>query len=221
MKILKKPSAITLQIRPNFPPSAALAKTQQISLSASAVPLPQQTTASTLNNSTHNSGEGSGAPALDLEDEIIATLPQIAPPPKEGSMGAPVSERHSSDGRVERVYQDQRREILFTNGLRKILWPDGRCTVLFSNGDVKDCLADSTVVYRYATTSAVQTTFGNGVEVFQFVSGQVERHFPNGEKEIKFQNKTTKKIYSSGVEEIRFPDGSVKRVNNIARAPSP
>ena len=85
----------------------------------------------------------------------------------------------------------------------------------FANGDLKDCLADGTIVYKYAATNATQTTFpSTKIEVFQFVSGQVERHFPDGTREIHFANGTTKRIDgNTGREQIRFPDGTVKVID--------
>ncbi|CAD7936568.1 unnamed protein product [Amoebophrya sp. A120] len=146
----------------------------------------------------------------DLATEILKSLPVIDDNVKDPHEIP--TEKISPDGRVERMFRDGRREIQFTNGLKKVLWPDARCTVLFTNGDTKHCLADGTVIYRYSETAATQTTFSTGIEVFQFASGQIERHFPTGEKEIKFANGTTKKIYADLREEIRFPDGVVKHV---------
>jgi len=52
------------------------------------------------------------------------------------------------------------------------------------------------------------------VEVFEFVSGQVERHRPDGTREIQFANGTTKRIDGqTGRERIRFPDGTVKIID--------
>eukprot|EP00392_Amoebophrya_sp_AT5.2_P015292 g15493.t1 len=183
------------------------------------------------NNGMTNNGE-----PFDLAVDILKTLPVIND--RVADPSEIPTEKHSADGRIERIYRDGRREILaatrdvrsakrntscirynlyyvarFTNGLKKILWPDSRCTVLFTNGDTKQCLADGTVVYNYNETSATQTTFPTGMEIFQFASGQVERHFSNGEKEIKFANGTLKKITADGKEEIKFPDGVVKHVD--------
>jgi centromere protein J len=83
--------------------------------------------------------------------------------------------------------------------------------VIFPNGDRKECLADGTVVYHYESTKATQTTFPNGLELFKFNNGQVEKHYPDGVKEITFTNGTQKTIYGDGSEEMRYADGSVVR----------
>ncbi|CAD7947388.1 unnamed protein product [Amoebophrya sp. A25] len=168
-----------------------------------------RTPAAAVSQGTPGAGFKSSGDA-DVASDILSCLPvlneHIADPHEIPT------EKHAQDGRLERIYKDGRREILFTNGLKKVLWPDNRCTVLFTNGDTKHCLSDGTVIYRYAETSATQTTFSTGIEVFQFASGQIERHFPTGEKEIRFANGTTKKIFEDGHEEIRFPDGVLKHV---------
>merc|ERR1712060_15412 len=69
-----------------------------------------------------------------------------------------VQEIRNLDGRVERVYVDGRREVEFSNGLRKVMWPDGQTSVLFQNGDQKEIRPDGNVVYHYCATGAVQTT---------------------------------------------------------------
>ena len=83
--------------------------------------------------------------------------------------------------------------------------------MIFPNGDRKECLADGTVVYHYESTKATQTTFPNGLELFKFNSGQVEKHYPDGVKEITFPNGTQKTIFGDGSEEMRYADGSVVR----------
>ncbi|CAK9024183.1 unnamed protein product [Durusdinium trenchii] len=96
-----------------------------------------------------------------------------------------VRETRNLDGRVERIFVDGRREVEFSNGLKKIMWPDGQTSVLFQNGDLKEIRPDGVVVYHYRATGAVQTTLNDGTELYQFSDGQTECHSLDGSKEIR------------------------------------
>lgn len=119
-------------------------------------------------------------------------------------------EERVTDGRVERLYIDGRREVEFPNGLRKVMWPDGRTSVMFQNGDHKEIHPDGVVEYSYKATGAVQTTLPDGTERYRFADGQSERHMPDGAKEIHFPNGTSKQIFADGSEEVVFADGTVR-----------
>jgi centromere protein J len=116
--------------------------------------------------------------------------------------GIVIREERGGDGRSERFFEDGRREVLFLSGLRKVQWPDGRVCVFFQNGDVKESIADGTVIYRYHSTGAVQTTHADGTDIFRFAGGQVECHRPDGSKEIEFANGARKRISADGFEEV-------------------
>ncbi|CAH6830410.1 centromere protein J [Phodopus roborovskii] len=118
-----------------------------------------------------------------------------------------------SDGKVEKVYKNGCRVILFPNGTRKEVSADGKSiTVTFFNGDVKHVMPDERVVYYYATAQTTHTTYPEGLEVLHFSSGQIEKHFPDGRKEITFPDQTVKNLFADGQEESIFPDGTIVRV---------
>lgn len=119
-------------------------------------------------------------------------------------------------GRVERDFSDGRREVVFPNGLRKVMWDDGRAAVFFQNGDVKESRKDGTVVYRYWATGAVQTTSPDGTNIFLFANGQLERHLPDGSKEIVFPSGACKTVSVDGSEEVRFVGGGVRQGARLA-----
>jgi centromere protein J len=48
-----------------------------------------------------------------------------------------VQEITSQDGKVHKLYQDGRKEVIFHNGVRREQWPDGYSVVFFTNGDIK------------------------------------------------------------------------------------
>ncbi len=54
-----------------------------------------------------------------------------------------MQETRHPDGKVERVFGDGRRALIFANGTLKEHFPDGRSIVMFTNGDVKRTFPDS------------------------------------------------------------------------------
>ncbi|KAL0615345.1 Centromere protein J [Plecturocebus cupreus] len=117
------------------------------------------------------------------------------------------------DGKVEKVYRNGCRVILFPNGTRKEVSADGKTiTVTFFNGDVKQVMPDQRVIYYYAAAQTTHTTYPKGLEVLHFSTGQIEKHFPDGRKEITFPDQTVKNLFPDGQEESIFPDGTIVRV---------
>lgn len=67
------------------------------------------------------------------------------------------------------VLPDGTRLILYANGNRKEIWPDGRGSqVVYYNGDVKQKLADGSVVYTYADSGTKHTTKPDGTDILEF-----------------------------------------------------
>nr|XP_017512418.2 centromere protein J isoform X1 [Manis javanica]XP_017512419.2 centromere protein J isoform X1 [Manis javanica]XP_017512420.2 centromere protein J isoform X1 [Manis javanica]XP_017512421.2 centromere protein J isoform X1 [Manis javanica]XP_017512422.2 centromere protein J isoform X1 [Manis javanica] len=129
---------------------------------------------------------------------------------KEGIQG----EISHPDGKIEKVYKNGCRLILFPNGTQKEVSADGMTvTVSFFNGDVKRVLPDKRVIYYYAAAQITHTTYPEGLQVLHFSSGQIaEKHFPDGRKEITFPDQTIKNLFADGHEESIFPDGTIVRV---------
>ncbi|ESO97980.1 hypothetical protein LOTGIDRAFT_103874 [Lottia gigantea] len=123
-------------------------------------------------------------------------------------------ESQHSDGKIERIYKNGAREILFANGTRKEISSDGQSIVVsFFNGDIKQIYPDKRVVYYYADAQTSHTTYPDSLEVLQFQNGQIEKHYPDGTKEITFPDQTVKYLFPNGSEESIFPDGTVIRVD--------
>jgi len=54
------------------------------------------------------------------------------------------------------------------------------------------------VVYWYHEPKIVHTTFKDGLEIFEFQDGQIEKHYPDGLREIVFSDKTVKYVFPNG-----------------------
>ena len=127
----------------------------------------------------------------------------------------PYDQVQHPDGKVERVCPDGSREILFTNGTRKQISSDSQTIIVsFFNGDIKQMLPDGRVVYYYADAQTTHTTYADGLQIFQFVNGQVEKHYIDGTKEIQFPDHTIKYLFPNGSAESVFLDGTVVHVES-------
>lgn len=107
-----------------------------------------------------------------------------------------------------------KKEIVYSNGIKKEIYPDGYYIVYFNNKDIKQCFPDGRIIYHFADADTTQTTFPDGLQLFKFSNGQIEKHFPDGSKEISFQDGTVKCIYPDGQEESVFPDGTVQTLDS-------
>ena len=115
---------------------------------------------------------------------------------------------NKAPGRSEEVLPDGRRVVRYRNGTVKEVQVNGESLVRFLNGDTKWTSADSAkVVYFYSEAKTRHTTYSNGLEVYEFPNGQVERHHPDGTKEIAFPDRTRKLVLANGLQETHFPDG--------------
>ena len=127
----------------------------------------------------------------------------------------PYDQVQHPDGKVERICPDGSREILFTNGTRKQISSDGQTIIVsFFNGDIKQMLPDGRVVYYYADAQTTHTTYADGLQIFQFANGQVEKHYIDGTKEIQFPDQTIKYLFVSGSAESVFLDGTIVHVES-------
>lgn len=103
-----------------------------------------------------------------------------------------IQENISNDGKVVRWFANKKKEIIFRKGVRKEIFPDGYTVVYFKNRDIKQTYPDGKVVYYFDEARTTQTTETNGIHIFKFDNGQIEKHFPDGTKQIKFEDGTTK-----------------------------
>jgi len=115
------------------------------------------------------------------------------------------------DGKMEQIYGDGSKLILFPNGTEKYIFGNlshkkhKQIFVKFPNGDIKKILSDGVEVYFYAQNNIIHATKPEGVELFYFES-QHEIHFGDNTKHILFADGTKKYIYPNGEEQCVFPN---------------
>ena len=119
------------------------------------------------------------------------------------------------DGKKINIYDNHKKEIIFKSGVRKEIFMDGYQLVHFPNGDLKQKFVgkEEKVIYYYNETSTVQTTYKNGLNIFKFSNGQIEKHYPDGSKFIIYTNGIKRKIYKNGREEVFVPNEGQQELN--------
>ena len=85
--------------------------------------------------------------------------------------------------------------------------------VHFVNGDIKQNYPDGKTVYYFNDSQATQTTFNDGLQVFKFNNGQIEKHYPDGSKQIAFPDGSMRYILADGYEETYYQDGSIQKID--------
>ena len=91
-----------------------------------------------------------------------------------------VQESEGTKGKIFRLYSNEKREILFTNGVRKEIFPDGYSIVYFANNDIKQNYSDGKVVYYFADAGTAQTSMPDGLKIYRFNNEQIEKHYVDG-----------------------------------------
>lgn len=47
-----------------------------------------------------------------------------------------------NDGKIQRVYENGKKEVIFNNGVKREVFPDGYTIVYFNNNDIKQTYPD-------------------------------------------------------------------------------
>lgn len=61
-----------------------------------------------------------------------------------------IEELKSHDGKIQRFYDNGKKEVVFSNGVKREVWPTGYSIVYFTNNDIKQTFPDQKVVYYFA-----------------------------------------------------------------------
>ena len=123
----------------------------------------------------------------------------------------------TTDGKTINLYTNNKREVIFQSGVRKEIFNDNHQIVYFTNGDLKQIFPNGTSVYYFNDAKTVQTSYPDGIQVFKFNGGQIEKHYPNGTKQIVFPDGSLRYILSNGYEETHYKNKTVQIIdlNNV------
>ena len=117
----------------------------------------------------------------------------------------------SKDGKIQTIYESGKIEVVFPHKVTKQIFPDGYTVVYFFNKDIKQKFLDGKLVYYFAEVDTTQTTMPDGLQIFRFTNGQIEKHFEDESKEIIFPD-GTKKLITKDEEISTLNDGTVHRI---------
>ena len=139
---------------------------------------------------------------LEEDDDNIEGYDFIIPEKYKLMINGNIINSINSDGKIINIYENNKKEIIFQSGVRKEIFPDGYQLINFPNGDKKQKFIgkNEKVMYFYNETNTVQTSYKNGINIFKFNNGQIEKHYPDGSKYIFYPNGMRRKISKNGTE---------------------
>lgn len=123
-----------------------------------------------------------------------------------------VGQEVTQDGKIIKVYENGKKEVIFPSGLRKEIFSDGYQVTYFQNKDIKQLYPDQKEVYYFGLNQTVQTKFPDGLQVFKFANGQIEKHYPDKSRVIRYNDGIVRTIFPDKYEEIFYPDGSLQKI---------
>ena len=59
------------------------------------------------------------------------------------------NEVKGQDGKIQRIYMNGKKEVIFSNKVRRETYPNGHTIVFFNNGDIKQTYPDQKIVYYF------------------------------------------------------------------------
>ena len=78
------------------------------------------------------------------------------------------------DGKTIKIFNNNKKEIIFPNNTRKQIFPDGYTIVYFSNGDLKEIIPNYKEIYYYKKDEVYQIDFTDGNKYIKYLkTGQI------------------------------------------------
>ena len=125
------------------------------------------------------------------DDEISINLPKTIKPTeihineldltypekyKENKEYTPIvtKQQFDKDGKIIRLFDTGKKEILFTNGTKKQIYPDGYTLVNYQNGDIKQIIPNYKETYFYNKEQILQIKFSDGITYIKYKDGKIE-----------------------------------------------
>ena len=155
-----------------------------------------------INNDNYNENSNDN----NIEDKEDITKYDFIIPDKYSNNNSELLNTLNTDGKIIKIYSNNKKEINFKSGVKKEIFEDGHQLVHFPNGDMKQHFPDGKIVYYFNEEKTVQTTYPDGLNVFKFNNNQVEKHYPDGSKFIIFPNGTKRRIAKEEIEDNYFSD---------------
>ena len=103
-----------------------------------------------------------------------------------------------ADDKTLNFYTNDKKEIIFKNGVKKEIFNDNHQIIYFANGDIKQIYPDGKSVYYFKDEKTVKTTMNDGLQIFKLDSGEIEIRCLDGIKLIKNIDGKWQKIEKDG-----------------------
>ena len=114
-----------------------------------------------------------------------------------------IKSEKTKDGKTLNFYDNNKKEIIFKNGVKKEIYNDEYQIIYFNNGDIKQIYTNQNKqIYFFKEKNIVQTTIGDECQIFKYENGQIEKKFKDGTLQIIFPDGKIKNILPDGYEEI-------------------
>lgn len=108
------------------------------------------------------------------------------------------------DGRQEFLYHDGHREIVFGNGMRRVMCPvSGWVFNFFANGDIRGVSPSGFLYYYFHQDTIYSITHPDGTIFNSFANGQVDCRHADGTVQVRFPQGMLKQIDPDGAEHIQ------------------
>ena len=106
-------------------------------------------------------------------NELDLTYPEKY---KENKEYSPIvtKQQFDKDGKIIRLFDTGKKEILFTNGTKKQIYPDGYTLVNYQNGDIKQIIPNYKETYFYNKEQILQVKFSDGTTYIKYKDGKIE-----------------------------------------------
>ena len=123
-----------------------------------------------------------------------------------------IKSEKTKDGKTLNFYDNNKKEIIFKNGVKKEIYNDEYQIIYFNNGDIKQIYTDQNKqIYFFKEKNIVQTTIGDECQIFKYENGQIEKKFKDGTLQIIFPDGKIKNILPNGYEETYNINGEVEK----------
>ena len=80
-----------------------------------------------------------------------------------------IKHQFNLDGKTIKIFNNNKKEIIFPNNTKKQVFPDGYTVVYFSNGDIKETIPNYKEIYYYKKDDAYQINYNDGNKYIKYL----------------------------------------------------
>ena len=88
---------------------------------------------------------------------------------EDGQNNKIIKHKFDLDGKTIKIYNNNKKEIIFPNNTKKEVFPDGYTLVYYSNGDIKEIIPNNKEIYYYKKDQVYQVNFNDGSNYIKYL----------------------------------------------------